>query len=644
MSRLFPKDIKNSIIQNTMRKEYDVIVIGAGHAGCEAALASARIGAKTLLLTITLEFIAHPPCNPAIGGVGKAQVVREVDALGGEIAKNAERALTQIKLLNTTKGPAVWSVRVQIDKARYRNEMKKVLELQENLDLKQGLVEELIVDKDRIKGVITNTGEVYYGKAIVITPGTFLKGVVHIGRYMLEAGRWGEMPSKGLSESLRKIGFKLKRFNTGTTPRIDIKSVDLSELEKDEGYSEPISFSFDTPKKVWENQLPSYRGTTNKRTIEVTKKYVNLAPSVMGLMVRTGPRTCPSMEEKVRWFPDRYEHTFFLEREGFDTVETYVQGMYMSIPWEYQEEVLRTLPGLSNVRVIRPGYAIAYDLVDPRELFPTLQTRRFENLFLAGQINGTTGYDEAAGQGIMAGINAALFAKGEELIVLRRDEAYIGVMIDDLINKGIEEPYRITPSHVEYRILLRQDNADIRLTPIGYKVGLVSYEKYKKVLEKKEKITQLMNILMNKKITPSSENLSLLSSIGEEPINTPYTLFDLMKRPSFGVEKLKKIFPEVSKFPDDVIFEVWVEARYSGYIKRQKKEIEELKRLERIKIPEDIDYNLVPNLSKQSVERLNYFKPKNMKEAKNITGVTPADLLNLLLYIERRKKPPKELE
>jgi len=316
----------------------------------------------------------------------------------------------------------------------------------------------------------------------------------------------------------------------------------------------------------------------------------------------------------------------------------------MSIPWEYQEEVLRTLPGLSNVRVIRPGYAIAYDLVDPRELFPTLQTRRFENLFLAGQINGTTGYDEAAGQGIMAGINAALFAKGEELIVLRRDEAYIGVMIDDLINKGIEEPYRITPSHVEYRILLRQDNADIRLTPIGYKVGLVSYEKYKKVLEKKEKITQLMNILMNKKITPSSENLSLLSSIGEEPINTPYTLFDLMKRPSFGVEKLKKIFPEVNKFPDDVIFEVWVEARYSGYIKRQKKEIEELKRLERIKIPEDIDYNLVPNLSKQSVERLNYFKPKNMKEAKNITGVTPADLLNLLLYIERRKKPPKELE
>jgi tRNA uridine 5-carboxymethylaminomethyl modification enzyme len=459
---------------------------------------------------------------------------------------------------------------------------------------------------------------------------------------MIESGRWGELPSIGLAESLRKIGFSIKRFNTGTTPRIDINSVDLSKLEIDEGEKMPLSFSFETEPKVWENQLPSYKGKTNEKTIEVTRKYLNFAPSVLGLMVKVGPRTCPSIEEKVRWFPDRTEHTFFLEREGFNTNETYVQGMYMSVPYDYQVEILKTIPGFENVKIIRPGYAIAYDLVDPKELLPTLQTRKFENLFLAGQINGTTGYDEAAGQGILAGINAALFVQSKPLIELKRENSYIGVMIDDLIKKGVDEPYRITPSHVEYRILLRQDNADLRLTPIGYEVGLISYERYKKVIEKKEKINNLLNILMNKKINPSIENNELLKSIDEDTINTPYTIFDLMKRPSFTIEKLKKIFPDAEKFGDDIIFEVMIEAKYFGYIKRQMREIEELTKYERIRIPNDINYTIVPNLSKQAIERLSFYKPRNIKEAKEITGVTPADVINLILYIERENYKPKE--
>ncbi len=619
-------------------KNFDVIVVGAGHAGVEASLAAARMGAETLLITIDNDSIGWMPCNPSVGGPGKAQVVREIDALGGAMALNTDATLTQIKMLNTSKGPAVWSLRAQCDKWLYSLGMKERVENQKHLHLRQGIVEKILVKGQRAIGVKVADGTEFYAGAVAITAGTYIKGRIYISKWSQPAGRWAEPPANELSESLKELGFKIGRFNTGTTPRVDKRTIDFSKFEIEEGDKKPLHFSFWNEPKIYENQIPSYLGWTNEKTIEVTRKYLNFSPSVMGIMVKTGPRTCPSIEEKVRWFPDKTRHQFFLEQEGFHTNEIYMQGMYMSMPYEKQLEVLRTIPGLENVEIIRPAYVIDYDYIIPTQLKLTYETKIIENLFIAGQPNGTTGYDEAAGQGLLAGINAALKVKGKEPFILKRSEAYLGVMTDDLLTKELFEPYRITPSHCEYRLLLREDNADLRLTRKGYEIGVVEEWKYRKVVEKEEMINKVKHALETIALRPNKETIERLKSLGIKEINKPMLLFDLLKRQDFTKEDLKKLDPEFSEYPDEILEEVEIEAKYSGYIIREKNRVREFKRWESFKIPENFDYSLVPSLSKEGRERLIQTKPDSIGQAMRISGVRPADIQMLLLYFKSQNK------
>lgn len=618
-----------------MFKQYDIIVVGAGHAGCEAALASARMGCKTLLLTINLDTIAWMPCNPAIGGSGKSQIIAEVDALGGEIAVNAEKALSQIQILNTSKGLALRSKRVQCDKWMYSQAMKETLENQSLLDLHQTMVNSILIENHRCIGVKDIFDEEYHARAVILTTGTYLKGRIHCGFTAYDGGRSTELSAKSLSESLAEAGLSIRRFNTGTTPRIDKRSVDFSQLNRQDGYLGMIQFSFRSPRKIYHPQLPAYLGWTNEKTIEITKKHLQYQPSSTGQMVKVGPRTCPSIEEKVKWYPDRMRHNFFLEQEGFHSNELYAAGLNMSVYPHCQEEILHSLPGLENARIMRPAYAIAYDFVDPSELALNLESKKISALFCAGQLNGTTGYDEAAAQGLLAGINAVLKVKEKEPLILHRYESYIGVMIDDMINRRLDEPYRISPAHVEYRLLNRADNADQRLSPLGRELGLVTDQHFELFIQKMNELQKGKDILQESTLSPSKENLELLCTLGFSEINKNTSLFQLLKRTDYSLSQIEQLSTAFSELSEEVKEELEIEAKYEGYILREHNEMKTMQRMASYTLSKSIPYHSLVFLSKEARKILSEELPDTIQEATRLSGVTPADILALIGYIRK---------
>ncbi|WP_416199039.1 MAG: tRNA uridine-5-carboxymethylaminomethyl(34) synthesis enzyme MnmG [Sporanaerobacter sp.] len=619
--------------------DYDVIVIGAGHAGCEAALASARMGMKTLMLTMSLDSIALMPCNPNIGGTGKGHLVREIDALGGEMAINIDKSFIQSRMLNTSKGPAVHSLRVQADKNKYHREMKKVLEDEKNLTLQQGEVVEIIVEDNIVKGVETRTGAIYNGKAVILCTGTYLRGRIYMGEVNFESGPNGLFPSNILSEALKKIGIKLRRFKTGTPARVHRDSINFDVMEVQPGDEEIVPFSFlNIDKKFDVEQVPCYLTYTTEKTHEIIRKNLDRSPMYAGVIEGIGPRYCPSIEDKVVRFSDKEKHQIFIEPEGLDTKEMYVQGMSSALPEEVQKEMYRTVIGLENVEFMRDAYAIEYDCIDPTTLKSTLEYKEISNLFFAGQINGSSGYEEAAAQGLIAGINAVQNIKGKEPFTLDRSEAYIGVLIDDLVTKGTNEPYRMMTSRAEYRLILRQDNADLRLTEKGYKIGLASEERYRKVLYKKEMIEKELNRLKKTKITPTATVNNILKKLGSAELKTPISLYDLIKRPELGYENVSELDEERAELPREIRMQVEIQIKYEGYIKKQMAQIDEFKRLEEKKLPEDIDYVDVKGLSNEAKQKLNDIRPYSVGQASRISGVSPADINVLLIYLEQKRR------